>query len=428
MQKKDLPERVKKYLEKYASDKWILNYDNQPFSSAVVIPVLAELKNLKRLLYSLEENDSDFVYTTLFIFVVNNKASAESKVKENNKNCISFLNSYKSGKIRVAYIDASSPGNELNEKDGGVGLARKIGLDLAVAEFDYSSTLKNNLVCLDADCTVSSNYLDEISTQFNYENISAAVINFEHDTDDKETSEAIICYEIFLRYYVLGLQYSGSPFAFHTIGSSMACDYESYIKVEGMNKRKAAEDFYFLEKLAKNVKINRIKNATVFPSSRGSWRVPFGTGQRVNRFLTHTQNEYLLYNPASFIILKEWLNAFNNSTKSAEEYLYIASRINEELHNFLKTQNFENDWNKILSHSSSEKQAALQKKRWFDGFRTLKLIHHLRDTDFSQVNMFDALDDIFVKMNGKNILRENSIPSLKIQKEYLTELRRLNNL
>ena len=88
--------------------------------------------------------------------------------------------------------------------------------------------------------------LTSIVDEFNKRNLSAAVVNFRHNIEeDSPTTAAIICYEIFLHYYVLGLKYANSPFAFHTIGSTMICDHESYIKVEGMNKKKAAEDFYF---------------------------------------------------------------------------------------------------------------------------------------------------------------------------------------
>ena len=38
-------------------------------------------------------------------------------------------------------------------------------------------------------------------------------------------NSAIICYETFLRYYVMCLRYAGSYYAFHTIGSAMACDH-----------------------------------------------------------------------------------------------------------------------------------------------------------------------------------------------------------
>ena len=79
-----------------------------------------------------------------------------------------------------------------------------------------------------------------------------------------------------------------------------------------------------MEKLAKNYKIEKINSTTVYPSSRSSWRVPFGTGQRVGRFLSNKQNEYLLYDPISFDILKAWLQIFNSEEiKSSNDYLNL---------------------------------------------------------------------------------------------------------
>ena len=215
----------------------------------------------------------------------------------------------------------------------------------------------------------------------------------------------------------------------HTVGSCMVCDYESYVKVEGMNKRKAAEEFYFLEKLAKHVRVERIESTTVYPSSRSSWRVPFGTGQRINRFISGSQDEYMLYNPKSFIVLKDWIKLFN-SDEDVYSYNYLeeAKKINHALYQFLIDQNFENDWRKILQHSQSIKQISKQKLKWFDGFRTLKLIHYLRDTSFPSINMFDALDEM-LKINDVESIpqrEQGGIPSIEIQKEYLSILRELD--
>ncbi len=161
--------------------------------------------------------------------------------------------------LSIALIDASSKGKELGEKDSGVGFARKIGLDLALTAFDYSIKKKKIMIWLDADCKVDKNYLCTVVDEFNNKNLSAATINFSHDVSGTgELTKAIIPYEIFLRYYVLGLKYAKSPYAFHTIGSTIAVDHNAYIKAGGMNKKKAAEDFYFLQKVAKNYKINKI--------------------------------------------------------------------------------------------------------------------------------------------------------------------------
>ena len=198
-------------------------------------------------------------------------------------------------------------------KTGGVGFARKIGMDLGLELFNYNSTQKKILISLDADCLVSENYLQTIVEDFNNKKLHAAVVNFEHILPtDKNQKAAIINYEIFLRYYILGLNYAESHYTHLSVGSTIVCDAESYVKVGGMNKRKAGEDFYFLEKLAKIDKIQKVADATVFPSARISNRVPFGTGPRIKRFLTTATDEYLLYSPKSFEILREWLKIYND--------------------------------------------------------------------------------------------------------------------
>ncbi len=436
-----LPKDVTRYLENYASDKWNIEWLPDPdIACCIVIPAIMEFENIKKLLLSLIENEHGYFGNILFIFVINNLASASNEVKEDNKKSINFLRELINRKaidnfsqeliaagIKVGLVDSSSAGKEIPEKDGGVGFARKIGMDLCLKLFNYNSDLSKLLVCLDADCTVDKNYLKAIHQNLKDKNLKAGYINFVHQingTDDDK--QAIICYEIFLRYYVLGLQYANSPYAFHTVGSTLFCSYDSYIKVEGMNKRKAAEDFYFMEKLAKSFSIQKIGGATIYPSGRSSWRVPFGTGQRVTRFLSKNQNEYLLYNPEIFGILKLWLTEFTNPViKTPDDYLKAAKDINLSLYEFLREQKFEENWKKILLNSKTEEQIKKQKAFWFDGFRTLKLIHYLRDNGFGQLNMFLALDLFLQKLNYKTPNAGNTIPSLPIQIAYLEILRKL---
>jgi hypothetical protein len=439
-----LPENVNGYLRKYSFGNWNLesNIQNE-IDNAVVIPVISEYENLQKLLTSLLNNDNTYFPQTAIIIVVNNFSDSSEEIKHDNQKSLNFLRTIISknysedplvseiikSNLNICLIDASSKGLEMPNKLGGVGLARKIGMDTALKIFDYNSSSKKILICLDADCVIDPNFLTEIVREFNNRNLSAATVNFMHNIEeDSPTTPAIICYEIFLHYYVLGLKYACSPFAFHTIGSTMICDYKSYIKVEGMNKRKAAEDFYFMEKLAKNYKIEKINSTTVYPSSRSSWRVPFGTGQRVGRFLSHKQNEYLLYDPVGFDILKAWLKIFNsNEIKISAQYLKSAREIHPELSNFLLEQNFEKDWNRILNNSANLQQLAKQKLKWFDGFRTLKLIHHLRDTAFPQKNMFEALNGMFerLEINEYFFWVEKSVPNLDVQRKYLELLREL---
>lgn len=440
-----LPHSVQKYLLKNSDNRWKTepllegNFDN-----IIVIPALAELDNIKQLLKSFTENDPQYFNETLILFVINNTVSSNDEIKSENNSTIDYLKGILSGNnednlskaiinssINISFVDSTRRDYALPDKDGGVGLARKIGMDLALKCFNYESKQKKILISLDADCTVSDNYITSIVKYFNQENCSAAVVNYEHKLETSgKNKAAIVCYELYLRYYLMGLTYAGSSYAFHTIGSSMVCDYESYIKIGGMNKLKAAEDFYFLEKLSKIATVHSIKKAYVYPSSRPSFRVPFGTGQRVNRFLSKVRDEYLLYNPQSFVVLKRWLVLLNSLDDSnLQDIISQSKSIDMYLLRFLDENKFSLFWEKICSQKLGKQQMTKQKKYWFDAFKTLKLIHFLRDNHYPLVNMFEAIDkmlelsEVPVKINRD----KSTLPDLDKQIEYLLLLRKLQN-
>ena len=425
--KYNLPKEVEGYLSKFEFKKYELYAPlNKTFNNIIVIPAIAEYDNIKNLIDSLNKNSNHYFNNTLVLFVVNNLESAELNTKEENLKTINYLKTIieqnKEGLI-INFIDACTTENELPEKDGGVGLARKIGMDIALRYFDYSQNTL--LVCLDSDCLVSQNYLTVLNDYRN-KGIDAGYVPFTHRfTENEEENFAIICYDIFLHYYVAGLKYSQSPYAFHTIGSTMVCSAGAYCKIQGMNKRLAAEDFYFMEKLAKLYPITVLKGGTVFPLGRSSWRVPFGTGQRVARYLTKIQDEYILYNTQIFEILKKWNNMFfDKNVLSSKDYLEFAFNTNNKLYDFLMLNNFNESWDKILSSSNNNLQIYKQKKFWFDGFRTLKLVHYLRDNGYSNLRMIDALNKfnelIDVDYNNKFITKNEQLKYLELLKEYIT--------
>jgi len=437
-----IPSKIEKYLQKYGMNQWLLvKADDTKYDVIIVVPVLDEYENVKKMLRSVSSNNRDLLLKTLIILVVNNVEDCSDTVRKNNfrtlqdlKHIIDrnkcgdeFIDSMIDSNLNIGFVDMSTHASEMDNKTGGVGAARKTGMDLALNTFDYESENKKIIICLDADCTVEDNYIPEIVSSFNNKNLMAAHVNYEHPLPEKmENKLAIICYEIFLKYYVLGLKYARSPYAIHTIGSTMICTDEAYISVQGMNRRKAAEDFYFMEKLAKLYDIETIDSTKVYPSGRGSWRVPFGTGQRVNRFLSKTRNEYELYSPHSFEVLRKWNEIYyGEESYTATEYLDTAKELNANLYNFLILNSFGSSWDKIYSNSKTSEQISKQKKMWFDGFRTLKLIHYLRDFEFPNEQMFDVLDFMFKlkQIDLPAYRKPGSVPELDEQIEYLNILR-----
>lgn len=407
---KSFPANVIHYLDKKSFKDWQLEWNKESsIQAAIVVPAICEFENLKRLLLSLIQNDKLSLQKCLVIFVVNNSANASDEIKNDNQSAIEYLRQILKGKsydqlskeilesgLKIGLIDASSDGKEFSEKLSGVGLARKVGMDLSLTVFDYSLPGKKIIISLDADCIVEKNYIREILKSFETKNIFVANIEFEHELLEIGANRTgIISYEIFLRHYVAGLQFAKSPFAFHTVGSTVVCDHEAYITIGGMNIKKAAEDFYFLQKLAKYYKINRISSTRVIPSSRKSWRVPFGTGRTMME-LSSNKKEIQVYDPDLYLILKSWLELFySDLSLNIELLLTEAKKIHPELFNFLIDRKFKQDWSKILENSKSVRQLDHQRKNWFDAFETLKLTHYLRDKSFPMMNLFSGTKKLF---------------------------------
>jgi hypothetical protein len=441
---KAYPEKIVNYLDKKSLKRWNLEWTEfSGVQAAIVIPAICEFENIKRVLLSLARNDKSYLQNSLVIFVINNSISSHQEVKDDNKASLKFLRAlmirnpsdqlsnqiFQSG-IRIGLIDAASEGKEFDDAQAGVGLARKIGMDTALQIFNYSIPSKKLIISLDADCLVEENYLSEISYFVKKQNVSVATVHFEHNlSEDKINRLGIISYEIFLRHYVIGLIFAQSPFAFHTVGSTVVCDHEAYIKVGGMNTKKAAEDFYFLQKLAKSYGIYRINSTKVRPSARESWRVPFGTGRSLSDFSSN-KKDILVFDPSIYVVLKEWLKLFNSDLSlNSSLMLTEAKKIHPELYNYLVNRGFSMDWEKILENSKSAKQLDYQRKNWFDAFETLKLIHHLRDTSFPMIDIKTGVEKLFkvVQHDAKLDLGRDKNNTESLCAGYLSELKLLEH-
>lgn len=377
-----IPIFVPKYLKtKGITASWKLEgNEKEGFHGAVVIPALAENAYLFQTLQSLAQNPEEILARFLIIVVVNNRLNAPPEDQGDNQETLRRLRDglVPSGIQALAWVDASSPGRELPRKGGGVGMARKIGFDLALPRLDYEIG-KPILVSLDADTQVRSDYLPSVVQHFQKVAMPGAVLPFCHQRGaTPEEEKAIGRYELFLRTYVLGLSRAGSPYAFHTIGSAMACSAEGYVRMGGMNTRMAAEDFYFLQQLARTGGVAGLKGTVVYPSARPSTRVPFGTGRSVSRLLANEMEAVLFYRAECFQILKDWLLLISrNPSAGGREIRSQAGGISPCLGDYLDIIQFSEVWEKLKNnfHGPAALQGAFH--GWFDGLKTMKLIHHL---------------------------------------------------
>jgi hypothetical protein len=434
-------ERAKRYLEKKTDirKRSLAHGGLEGVDQVVVIPVLAEQKNLFQTLSSLARNHEDERARTLVLCVVNNRAephATRDEIADNQrtlKNLDNLIRGRRAGTnpevgvaaLRIASVDASSPGCEISAK-AGVGEARKIGLDYALKVLCENQISQRPLIWLDADTTVAPNYLHLVRRAVEQSGFWAGVVAFKHRMPTGDVRrQAIIEYELFLRYHELGLRYARSPYAFQTVGSTIVVRSDAYVAIGGMNRRQAGEDFYFLQQLAKTGGVTRIDSTTVYPSARASNRVPFGTGASIRDRVAGRADHSVVYNPDSYRIIGEWIGLVcGRLDADAVDLLTRAGTVSIELRAFLESQRFLEIWPKLQRNAANSTALKAQFHRWFDGFKTLKLMHFLRDNALPQVPIFDAIREVLRELG----VGSGNIQSESLQSDFSTQLELLELL
>lgn len=389
------PRKISAYMSRRAADgRWTVNESPLcTFSGAIVIPSLAEAAHLPQTLESLSRSPDSLLERFLILIVVNHRVDATAPERADNLHTLQMLPIWKQrfGLPHLFWVDAASAGLELPRKQG-VGLARKIGLDLALPHLNYHD-VEPLLICLDADTLVQPDYLPAITRHFTGSAEGGAVIAYRHrPAEDPAGQSAIDRYELFLRLYVLGLEQAGSPYAFHTVGSAMACRASAYVASGGMNCRLAGEDFYFLQQLYKTSGVSPMTGTTVHPSPRSSHRVPFGTGRAVGDMLTDGEQRLLFYQPIVFSIVGEWLACVTENCGADATVLFRrAAAISPVLHLFLEQAGFAAAWGNLRKNNRGNEALLTAFHGWFDAFRTMRLVHELSDRVYPRVEPQNAV-------------------------------------
>ena len=370
-----------------------------PYAGAVVIPALAEADNLDQTLQSLAANPAELLAQFLLLVVVNQRGDAGETERSDNLATLAALPLWRQqyGLDHLRWVDAASPGLELPPKQG-VGLVRKIGMDLALPWLEYSGK-DPLLLCLDADTLVQPDYLAAITRHFAGSPCGGTSIPYRHrPAPHAAGQEAIDRYELFLRSYVLGLVLAGSPYAFHTVGSAMACRVSAYVAAGGMNRRQAGEDFYFLQQIRKTTGVDSMMGTVVHPSPRASHRVPFGTGRAVGDMLSTGAGRLLFYQPELFSLLGEWLQLVaQGRDNDGNELVSAAGEISPHLRDFLTTAGFSTTWDNLKRHNPGADRRMTAFHVWFDAFRTMRLMHHLTDAAHPRVTPEQAVAPLLAR-------------------------------
>ncbi len=273
---------------------------------------------------------------------------------------------------------------DLPPKRAGVGLARKIGMDEATRRFASIGNHQGIIANLDADCSCEPNYLVALENIFEqYPKMTGCSIYYEHPLEGSEPPEiyeAIVRYELFLRYYVHALRFSQFPHVYQTVGSSFAVRSDAYQKVGGMNQKQAGEDFYFLQKIFQTEACLELRTTKVIPSPRISDRVPFGTGKAISDIIKNPHLDYLSYNPSTFLDLRVFLSSIERYySLELPELQEAILTLPKSIYTFLQNVHFLEEFER--ARKSTKSFASFKKRffQWFNGFMALKWVHFARD-------------------------------------------------
>lgn len=291
------------------------------------------------------------------------------------------------------------------DKVAGVGSARKAGMDEAVNRFKTIGNQKGVIINLDADCLVHKDYLKTIDGYFNSLNHKPCVsINFSHRLDVQENSLAIQEYELHLRYYIAVQKYIHYPFAFQTLGSCFAVKALDYCRQGGMNQRKAGEDFYFLHKFSIINQLDEIEDVLVYPSSRKSLRVPFGTGKAIYKYDELSQQ--LTYSLDALLLFGRLISNINSwdSNHSIEQDL---KNIHPQLAIHFTSEGIIDEINLCKKNCANNVSFQKRMMRWLNPFRLMKYLHYMREHGFPDQDVKNETRK-FLKLSS-NLVLQNAL-------------------
>lgn len=407
---------TQQYLQRYAEPVGALLSDftdaiDIAWEQALVIPACREGDGfIRRLL------DCDIATSTLVIVVLNGPPGITEADQHSTLQALDCLNascqlSWQTSDGFLQLFENSEHGflcvNLLNPPlewplQAGVGYARKLGTDIAlwlhVAGRVHSPWVRSS----DADVDWPADYFSPLKPPVRTSAVLYPFVHAEVLDEDNIASDAVWLYDAWLRYYVAGLRWSGSPWAFHTIGSTLAIHLGHYAMQRGFPKREAGEDFYLLNKLAKSGAVDILAQPELQLSHRMSDRTPFGTGHGIRRIMA-SGNDWPFYHPQIFVQLAlwhQWLPLLSDSQTQAQ--LPKDEPVFAVLHSLGLAD--------ILKHCQRQCKTPVQFThhlwQWFDAALTRKCVHLLRDRYYGTLHFAALLEAIhagnvpFITANG----------------------------
>lgn len=390
---------------------------SRPSKVYATLPVLNEPGHTARVIHELLNQE----YPAFEIIVCVNQPSEwwymseKREACENNQATIDYIK--KLNNPIITCIDKSSPGKGWVGSKHGVGWARKVAMDVA----SEKASDDDIILSVDADTSYYPEYFKSVVDSFknNKSAVGFSAPYYHPLTGDELTDRCILRYEIYMRNYGLNMLLIENPYRFSAIGSGMACTGKIYRKVRGITPKMSGEDFYFIQKLRKLGPVIIDNDEIIYPASRFSNRVYFGTGPAMIKGSTGNWSSYPIYEERLFKHVKETFDLFPRLYK--EE---IATPMDESLY---ENNEQESLWEPLRNNCSSVDRFVKAAHQKVDA---LRILQYLKDAN--QTSMATEEDKLarFIKNNfnpGEELVEildsldfdNTTVPNLNLIRDFM---------
>ena len=349
----------------------------------IALPVMNEMERLPLLMKAImEQTEQHF----RLVVCVNQPDSwwndaQRSIVCIENQLTIRYLESLEDKRIEI--IDRSSPGKGWPPKGHGIGFARKYLMD----HISKIASAIDIIISMDADTVFSKEYFSSVAENLRINPAASAIaIPYYHRLtyNNLVLDRAMLRYEIYMRSFAINMWRIRSPYCFTALGSAIALPVWAYRASGGMTPKLSGEDFYFLQKIVKTGRLLHWNSEIVFPATRLSDRVFFGTGPALIKGIEGDWSSYPVYNFRLFDKIAELYKLFGP--------LYTKD-IETPLDDFLLRKFGELPWKALRRNFKSQDHFIRACYEKIDGLRILQFLKEsqLPDEKVSEAALSEIL-------------------------------------
>jgi glycosyltransferase involved in cell wall biosynthesis len=336
----------------------------------IALPVMNEMERLPLLMHAINNQTTKHFRLVVCVNHPDNwwNDPVHRNICEENQLAIKYLLSFDDNRIEI--LDKSSPGKGWPPKGHGIGAARKYLMD----HISNTANAEDIIISMDADTVFATGYFESIAENLRINPAASAIaVPYYHRiTYNNDLDRAMLRYEIYMRAFAINMWRIQSPYSFTALGSAIALPVWSYRAVGGMTPKLSGEDFYFLQKIVKTGRLLHWNTEIVYPATRLSDRVFFGTGPALIKGIEGDWSSYPVYNHKLFDQVAETYKAFH--------FLYT-KEITTPLDDFLIRRFGELPWKGLRLNFKTQAHFIRACHEKIDGLRILQFLKESQPSD-----------------------------------------------